>query len=266
MGAAPSLVRVKTALCSCGSGRPFDRCHGDPRNGFARTQALAEARQVALLFPSVRPRAPDVLALAERLAEDLGDDEELDEDVLADAAAAIDEEEAHRLVGDWSAAYPDRWSSLCHTAADVEAVERELVTGALAAAVHERLPTPLELVIELELAELSPCPALALLLPPQFVWSYDEARVAAVALPGRIDEVAAALGRVEHTERVRRLSGLVSRELPFHELPSASAVLANACAAVESEIEFARAVSTLSLLAYVHELGGQASVPTVRLN
>lgn len=112
-----------------------------------------------------------------RGAAELGDGEELREDVLAGAAAAIDEREAHRLVDEWSAAYPDRWSSLCHTAADVEAAERELVKGALAAAIYERLPTPPELVVELELIELSPCPALALLLPPQFVWSYDEAGI-----------------------------------------------------------------------------------------
>lgn len=189
------------------------------------------------------------------------------EDMLTDAAAAIDEREAHRVVSEWCAAYPDRWSSLCHAATDVGAAERELVKGALAAAVYERLPTPRELVVELELIELSPCAALALLLPPQFVWSYDEARAAAVALPGRIDEVAAALGRIEHVERVRALSGLLSRELPFRGFPRASAILAESCAAAESDIEFARAVSTLSLIAYARELGsGHESLPSVRLN
>lgn len=267
MREAPSLVCVKGTLCSCGSGRSSNRCHGDSRNEFARTQALAEARQAALLFPSVRLRAADALALAERIAEALSDREQIAEDVLADAAAAIDEREAHRLVSEWSAAYPDRWSSLCHTAADVDAAERELVKGALAAAIYERLPTPPELVVELELIELSPCAALAFLLPPQFVWSYDEARAAAVALPDRIDEVAAALGRIEHVERVRALGGLLSRELPFRGFPRASAVLAEACTAAESEIEFARAVSTLSLVAYVRELGsGHESLASVRLN
>ena len=154
MREAPSLVCVKGTLCSCGSGRSSNRCHGDSRNEFARTQALAEARQAALLFPSVRLRAADALALAERIAEALSDREQIAEDVLADAAAAIDEREAHRLVSEWSAAYPDRWSSLCHTAADVDAAERELVKGALAAAIYERLPTPPELVVELELIEL----------------------------------------------------------------------------------------------------------------
>lgn len=227
-------------------------------------QALAEARQVALLFPSVRLRAPAALELAERLARELGDSEELDEDALE--SAEIDGDEQRRLVDAWSAVYPDRWESICHTAADVGVAERELVKGALAAAIHERLPTPGELLVELELIELAPCPTLALLLPPQFVWSYDEARAAAVALPDRIDEVAAALGKFEHVERVRALGRMIRRELPFRRFPRASAAVAEACTAAETEIEFARAVSTLSLIAYVHELAGHAGLAAIRLN
>lgn len=257
---------MQTTPCSCGSGRSFKRCHGDPRNEFARRQALLEARQIALLFPSVRPRAPEALALAARLAGGLGEHEELEDDALAVAAAAIEERERRRLVDEWAAAYPDRWSSLCHTSADVAAAELELVKGALAAAVHERLPTPPEMVMELELVEPSPAPALALVLPPQFVWSYDEARAAAAALPDRIDEVAAALGRVEHVERVRSLAGFLGAELPFRGFPRASAVLAEACEATEGELEFVRAVYALGLLAYVYELGGHAPQSAVRLN
>lgn len=257
---------MQTTLCTCGSGRSFERCHGDPRNEFARKQALLEARQIALLFPSVRPRAPEALALAAHLAEDLGEDEELDDDALTVAAAAIEELEARRLVDEWAAAYPDRWSSLCHTSADVAAAELELVKGALAAAAHERLPTPPEVIMELELVEPSPGPALALVLPPQFVWSYDEARAGAAARPDRIDEVAAALGRLEHVERVRSLAGFLRAELPFRDFPRASAVLAEACGAAARDLEFVRAVYSLSLLAYVCELGGHAPQSAVRLN
>lgn len=257
---------MQTSPCSCGSGRSFERCHGDPRHEFARRQALLEARQIALLFPSVRPRTVDALALADRLAGDLGEDEELDDDALTVAAAAIEEREARRLVDEWAAAYPDRWSSLCHTSADVAAAEHELVKGAFAAAVHERLPTPPEVIMELELAEPSPVPALALVLPPQFVWSYDEARAGAAAHPGRIDEVAAALGRVEHVDRVRSLAGFLRAELPFRGFPRASAVLAEACGETERDHEFVRAVCSLSLLAYAYELGGHVPESAVRLN
>ena len=134
-------------LCSCGSGRVFVRCHGDPVNEFARVQALSEARQIALLFPSARLRNVD--ELAESLARELADADEIDS-ALETAMAEVGGEESSRLVDEWSEAYPDRWASLCHTADDIAAAEHEFVKGALTAAVHERLPTPRELLVELE--------------------------------------------------------------------------------------------------------------------
>lgn len=243
---------MQRTLCSCGSGKVFARCHGDPANEFARTQALAEARQVALLFPSVRLRSPAALGLAERLAAGLGEDEEIDEEALE--SAAIEVSEARRVVDEWVAAYPDRWSSLCHAAADIGAAERELVKGALAVAVHERLSTPRATLAALELAELSPLPSLAYVLPPMLVWSYDEARVAAATLPDLIDEVAAALHRVEHVDRVHRLAGLVARELPFRGFPRATDALGQATASVGEDIGAAREVATWCLVAYAREL------------
>jgi hypothetical protein len=245
---------VDQTLCSCGSGRAFTRCHGDPANEFARVQALAEAREVALLFPDVRIDSQRVKSFAEPVAAELAESEQVPEAALEEGALLLSAKEARALVDAWTAVYPDRWASLCHTAADVEAAERELVKGAVAAEIYERLSTPRALLIELELVELSPTPALALLLPPQFVWAYDEARAAAVALPDQIDEIAAALGRFAHVERVRRLAGFLGRELPFRDFPRATATLLEACDEVAHDVPFCRAVSTLCLLAYVREL------------
>jgi hypothetical protein len=217
-------------------------------------QALAEAREVALLFPSARLRSAEPLARAEALAHELADVEDVPEAALADVILLVDEAEARRLVDDWTSVYPDRWASLCHTAGDVSAAERELVVGAVAAAIHERMPTPRDVLVELELADLPPGPALALVLPPQFLWSYDEARAAAVVLPDQFDELAAALGRFEHVERLRALAGLVRRELPFGDFPSASEVLLKACAEVERDDAFAREILMVSLMAYAREL------------
>ena len=98
-------------LCQCGSGRSFERCHGDPRNEFARVQALAEARQLALLFPSVRLTSAPVLAFAERVAAELGDD-----------GRGRPSTCSTRVFGSWARAssagssegwrrdYPDRWA------------------------------------------------------------------------------------------------------------------------------------------------------------
>jgi hypothetical protein len=241
-------------LCSCGSGKTFERCHGDPRNEYARRQALAEARQVAWLFPAVRIRDRDALAEADRLADRLRNADDLPDELLEEAAARLNETEARRLVDEWRSAYPDRWASLVHAAGDAAASERELVMGAIAAAIHERLPTPRELLIELELTKPSPAVALAFVLPPQFLWSYDEARVAAVAPLEAHDEVAVALVRIEHVARVRRLAELVERELPLRGFRRTSSTLARACARVRDDVAFARGVLSLALTGYARRL------------
>jgi hypothetical protein len=246
-------------LCPCGSGNPFDRCHGDPSNEFARAQALLEARQLAYLFPSVR-LAADSAAVVDRLARGLGDGQEPSEEALDAAASRVPKRERRRLVGAWATAYPDRWASLRHTAGDAEAAEHEVVKGALDAAVHEVLPTERAVLAEIEAGPLAPLASLALLVPPHFVWSLDEGRVAAAAAEDRVDEVAAALGRMEHFERVQRLAQLVERELPFADFPGASAAVAEACAEVAEDLNAARAVGSLLLSGYAAELRKRARV------
>ena len=241
-------------LCSCGSGRPFDRCHGDPANEFARDQALAEARQIALLFPSVRLSGRAALEQVALVTSRLAEDEDPDDIALQRIVDAAGVEEGQRVVDGWTSMYQDRWASLCHTAADVPAAERELLRGAAAASVHERLPTPRDRLIELELADMPPGPALAFLIPPQFVWSFDEARAAALAGLEKTEELAAALGRIEHVDRLHALAGFVERELPFAGFPRTSEALVEAVAAVKEDLGIARSVTALSLAAYVHEL------------
>jgi hypothetical protein len=170
----------------------------------------------------------------------------------------VPKRERRRLVRAWATAYPDRWASLRHTAGDTEAAEREVVNGALDAAVHEVLPTERAVLAEIEAAHLTPLASLALLVPPHFVWSLDEGRVAAAAADDRVDEVAAALGRMEHFERVHRLARLVERELPFADFPRASAAVAEACAEVAEDLNAARGVGSLS--GYAAELRKRANV------
>jgi hypothetical protein len=158
--------------CPCGSGLPFASCHGDPSNDYARESALREARAVATLFPSVRVRGEKVETFLEGVAERLRDDEEPNEGLVAHGLTLIDEPERRRVVDSWAAPYADRWESLTHAAGDAAAAERALVLGALEVAVAERSPTPhgvLELVERgrPRAAHL----ALALVIPPMFVWS-----------------------------------------------------------------------------------------------
>lgn len=251
-------------LCLCGSGRTFSRCHGDPRNAFAREQALVEARQLAALFPSVRLSWPRVLAFAERFAAQLGEEEMPTEAVLDEGEQLVDAAESRRLVEGWADAYPDRWANLVRTSGDEAAVVRAATRGALDVAIAIRGTTPRELLVELECSPVSAGPALALVLPPYLVWSYDEARAAAAAVAGRggrfdertrpVDEVAAALMRVDHERRVRELAALVARELPFREFPKTSRRLRKACGRVTRELEFVRGIATLLLVAYAQQL------------
>jgi hypothetical protein len=241
-------------LCQCGSGRSFERCHGDPRNGFARVQALAEARQLALLFPSVRLSSAPVLAFAERVAAELGEADELPADVLDEGLRLVGESERSLLVESWRHDFPDRWASVVHTAADEQAVLREVTLGALEIAVATCAATPPELVAAVDSSGFPAGAALAFVLPPPYVWSYNDARAAALAGDDGIDEMAAALMRSEHEERVRELSASVERELPFAGFRVASELLAEACRATREDLQFLRGVLTLVLYAYVREL------------
>jgi hypothetical protein len=253
---------VASTLCSCGSGRRFDRCHGDPANDFARTQALLEARQLAALFPSVRLRSASVLEFARRSADELGSERDATDELLAEGLELVDSDERRELVDPWSAAYPDRWRSLCHTAGDIAAVEREVVKGALDVAIAERQPTERELLEDLERERLPPAEALGLVLPPQCIWSLDEAHVAETAAHGRdpgkafraVEIVADALALEAHAARVRSLAAFVAGELPIAGCPRTSRTLARACERVARDGTFVRRVLALTLVAYVAHL------------
>lgn len=138
-------------------------------------------------------------------------------------------------------------------------------------AVAERQPTPGELLVELDLGRgATPAAALALVLPPPYVWSYDEARAAGAAAAGRpdpdvwlrvIEEVGAALIRRAHEERVLALAGRVAAELPFQRHRRVSRTLADACARVAREPDFRRGVAALTLAAYVRAVAGYVTFP-----
>lgn len=239
--------------CACGSGIPFERCHGDPANPFAREQALGEARDVAMLFPSVRIRSPHWLERAREIALGLGDRDDAPFEVVDELAETLDRAEARRVVDEWVAIYPDRWASLTHAADDVAAAERRLVQGAVAAAIHERMSTPAAVIREIEAERPPVVVALTAVVPPPFLWSYDEARAAAAALPWLLPEVSCALVRMEHVERLRSLARLVRLELPFGGFPHATELLQTACGRVEEDVPFAREVLSLALEAYARD-------------
>jgi hypothetical protein len=194
--------------CACGSGLPFGRCHGDPRNDFAREQALREAESIASFFPHVRVTGIDqfVDGIASRACEARFA-------ALEEIVDRIPDHERRRVVRLWSEPYADRWASMTRTAVDVEAAERALVRGAVVAALDERVEPARVLLEPLDGSGMrSPYPALALMLPPPAVWSIDEARAAAAGARGRrsseridvVENIAFALMTFEHVSRNAR--------------------------------------------------------------
>lgn len=257
--------------CKCGSGLPFARCHGDPRNEFARAQALREAEQIAFLFPAVRLRGRAVHDFADETAAAYPD---TDEYPAEEGLALVEPDELRRLVESWAERYADRWLSLTTAAGDIGTAERALALGALRAAVAERQPTPPNLLEPFEDGRLhrSPLAALALVLPPQFVWSIDEARAAETAADGRrkarqrhdaLERVAHALATWEHVCRIRLLAARLSAELPSCGLPGAARVLGDACNRVATDDDNARAGAAGLLITYAERLTAAAAVTSL---
>jgi hypothetical protein len=248
--------------CRCGSGLPFERCHGDPRNEFARVQALREAEGVAFFFPAVRLRGAAIVDFVDETA---ATHPETDLPPVEDGLALIEPVELARLVDSWALPYADRWRSLATAAGDVGAAKRSLALGAVRAAVAERQPTPREVLEPLDDAALhrSPLAALALVVPPEFVWSVDEARAAQAAACGRrkarhrhdaVERLAYALVTWEHVSRLRTLSARLSRDLASYGLSGAARVLGDACSRVARGDDDARAAAAGLLISYTERL------------
>jgi hypothetical protein len=248
-------ARVDEALCMCGSGRTHRRCHGlrgsERRHRGCELHALAELHDLALLFPSVRPKGAAIESFADRLAASMGDDPrdstpaEVEEGVRLLPGA-----EQRRLVRVWATEYPDRWRTICSIVGEVAFCEHTLVSSAVRAAVADRVVCPSGVAAELEDGALegSPGAALALALAPSAVWSYEEVM--------RPDE-SPVTG--QHMARVRRQAGRLHRRLPFAGLPRASSTLLSGCDLVAADEDAAAAVAGLLLEAYGIMLERRAS-------
>lgn len=211
-------------LCICGSGRLFALCHG--LRGRARRgrglelRVLGELHDLAFLFSFVRPRGAAVAAFADRVAQAMGDDpRDTSPAEAAEGVALLSVDERRRLVRSWADRYPERWARICRHVGDAPLAEATLVASAVRGAVADRLGPRLELVAELEEGtfEESPALAVALVVSPESVWSYEE------ILGGqRVMSWA-------HVERTRAQARRLARRLPFDGLPRASATLLEGC-------------------------------------
>lgn len=224
--------------------------------------ALAEAHDIAALFPRVRPRDDVLDAFAERVARELDSvDQSVAPNRVEEGVALLDEWERRRIVDEWTGKYPDRWASLCRAAGDVALTERVVVASAVRGAISERRPAPRGVLALLEALPppMSRCGVLGVALAPPLLWDRDDAILVAGAAgsprdPQRFLAIAHELGnaRVEewHVERVRQLAGRIENDLPFAGLPRASAMLEAGCCETREEEDAAVGLAGFLLASY----------------
>jgi hypothetical protein len=138
-------------------------------------------------------------------------------------------------------------------------VDGVMLGAADRAALLRWLPlAPLELALfEHGLFADEPWKALALLLRPPTIWSFDEARTAGWELPrgagfeparrAALERSAAGLVTPAHLRRVRDGAGRISSQLPAAPFPIASRTVAAGCAAVATDDDFCAAVAATQL-------------------
>jgi hypothetical protein len=148
---------------------------------------LAEANDIAALFPGVRPHDDVFLRYAERVALSLdGHGPLVPIRIVEEGLALLDHAEQRRIVDSWSDPYPDRWAAMLADGGSEALIRRAVVAGAVRVAILERRPVSREALAVFEGGLFSnlPANALTLLVPSQAIWSIDEATAADCIVPG----------------------------------------------------------------------------------
>jgi hypothetical protein len=229
-----------------------------------RLRAIDWTAQLAGFFPWLRPDGDDILQFAEKVAEELGpNDGHVPPERIEEGVALLPSEERRRLVASFADRHPDQWTAVRSDSGEGPALERSLVAGAVRATILERrLPPVLRLDhLERGIAPVrSPQDALAVTLPPEAVWSAIDEQAAEKAAAdsemdrdwfGAITSVAVARMHEGHAARVQTLAAALRRRLPATGFPTASAVLDDAYARAESDVDFAQTVVIALLPVYV---------------
>jgi hypothetical protein len=226
--------------------------------------AIKWAGQLAGFFPWLRPEDGEVLAYAERVADELGpNDGEIPVERLQQGVALLGVDGQRRLVECFADRQPDQWSAVRADSGEGPVLERALTAGAVRVAILERrLPPQLRLDhLERGIAPAhSPREVLAVTLPPEAIWSAPDEQAAEQATGAAATEaewvraitaVAEARLHEAHPRRVQRLAVALRRRLPAVAYPTASALLEDSYALAETSAEFAGEVALALLVAYV---------------
>jgi len=275
-------VAQRIQLCFCGSGRAEQVCHELPRSERRRRKkeldVLAEAHDLAALFPEVRPRDAIFDAFAERAAATLDPDgPRPTTDLIEEGLTLLDDGERRRIVESWSLVYPDRWGALVADGGSEPLIWRAVVCGAVGVAILERCPSPTMAFLPYEggFHQDVPANALTLAIQPPSVWSIDEAVVAASLHPKRskdfdpdwFDATAdygARSMRDGHRLRFRSAVGRIEAQLPIVGLPNATQLVRDGCVVLLGDDGWCNAIGGRLLALYAdsplveRELAAQA--------
>jgi len=261
-------VERHVQACFCGSGRPVPLCHELPRGERRRRRgeldALAEAHDLASLFPGVRPRDEVFDAFAERAGATLGPEQPAPPvELVENGLALLDDAERRRIVESWSRVYPARWASLVRDGGVEPLLSRAVVFGAVGVSILEWRRVP---AAALDLCELGDCDdvpanALTLLVEPPLVWSIEDAMRAASRHrrrsrqfePAHFEAIAAYGARVmsaEHRLRLRAAAGRIDAQLPIGGRPRATRLLRDGCEVLLRDDWWCRAIGGRLLALY----------------
>lgn len=222
------------------------------------------AGQLAGFFPWLRPENSELLAFAERVADELGpNDGHLPAERLQQGVALLGADGQRRLVECFAGRHPDQWAAVRADSGEGPVLERALMAGAVRVAILERRLPPLLRLDHLERGVApahSPREVLAVTLLADAVWSAPDEQAAEQAAMEAATETewlraitAVAVARLHeaHPRRVQTLAAALRRRLPAAGFPTASALLEEGYARVEASAEFAEEVALALLPVYV---------------
>ena len=210
--------------------------------------------------PRGRSRAAAVGSFADEAAAHVERGAPIPVELVEEGLRLLGEAERRRIIASWASLHPHRWRSLSEAVGDIAIIERAMAASAVLAAIVDRITPAHELAAVLENGELSRslCAALAIVLLPGAVWSYEDALTVQGAAAGlrsvewmsAIEESGEELVRPEHVERLRRQSARLAAVLPYAGLPRASQTLSEACSLVVGDDALARATAVAVLVTY----------------
>lgn len=263
--------------CPCGSGKKYKRCCGFDRAAERllelRLSAIEELARIAYRSPRL---VPDCDGFDDWVGAVLAGEIALDAN---QGIEALGVDEPVRIVAACLELHPSEWDELSVRAGSDRDAVGALLGGAVAAGIRDHRPVGrwlVETVEETESLRDDPFEALAMCLDGEQLWDDSdgfETDRAVATIPAWLDDdaydvhwqevvttVTARLATDWHARRLQRLVRRVERSLPFAGFPSASAAIAQGCAAFGEDEAVRRRLAEIML----EDMAGRETVRQLR--